>query len=66
MENRVYAYAKQANIPIQVIGLDYAEKTIVLGPIIQNVTNIDEQMQTIYTFYDNVCAKYPKNCIIKP
>lgn len=58
--------AKQANIPIQVIGLDYAKKTIVLGPIIQNVTNIDEQMQTIYTFYDNVCAKYPKNCITKP
>jgi hypothetical protein len=39
---------------------------IVLGPIIQKVTNIDEQMQTIYTFYDNVCAKYPKNCITKP
>ena len=58
--------AKQANIPIQVIGLGYAKKTIVLGPIIQNVTNIDEQMQTIYTFYDNVCAKYPKNCITKP
>tara|TARA_B100000029_G_scaffold291847_1_gene285392 strand:+ start:357 stop:881 length:525 start_codon:yes stop_codon:yes gene_type:complete len=58
--------AREAEIPIQVIGLDYARKMIVLGPIIQKVTNIDEQMQTIYTFYDNVCAKYPKNCITKP
>ena len=58
--------AREAEIPIQVIGLDYARKVIVLGPIIQKVTNIDEQMQTIYTFYDNVCAKYPKNCITKP
>jgi len=58
--------AREAEIPIQLIGLDYAKKTIVFGPIIQKVTNIDEQMQTIYTFYDNVCAKYPKNCITKP
>ncbi|MFZ8200206.1 acyltransferase [Alteromonas portus] len=58
--------AREAEIPIQVIGLDYARKVIVLGPIIQKVTNIDEQMQTIYTFYDNVCAKYPKNCKTKP
>ena len=58
--------AREAEIPIQVIGLDYERKVIVLGPIIQKVTNIDEQMQTIYTFYDNVCAKYPKNCITKP
>ena len=58
--------AREAEIPIQVIGLDYARKMIVLGPIIQKVTNIDEQMQTIYAFYDTVCAKYPKNCITKP
>lgn len=58
--------AREAEIPIQLIGLDYTKKTIVFGPIIQKVTNIDEQMQTIYTFYDNVCAKYPKNCITKP
>ncbi|WP_334020177.1 1-acyl-sn-glycerol-3-phosphate acyltransferase [Alteromonas sp. S015] len=58
--------AQETEIPIQVIGLDYDRKVIELGPIIQKVTNIDEQMQTIYTFYDNVCAKYPKNCITKP
>ncbi|WP_394224015.1 1-acyl-sn-glycerol-3-phosphate acyltransferase [Alteromonas gracilis] len=58
--------AREAEIPIQIIGLDYEKKAIVLGPIIHKVTNIDEQMQTIYAFYDNVCAKYPKNCITKP
>ncbi|BCO18949.1 acyltransferase [Alteromonas sp. KC3] len=57
--------AREAEIPIQVIGIDYAKKAIVLGPIIQKVTNIDEQMQTIYAFYDTVCAKYPKNCITR-
>ena len=57
--------AREAEIPIQVIGIDYAKKAIVLGPIIQKVTNIDEQMQTIYGFYDTVCAKYPKNCITR-
>jgi 1-acyl-sn-glycerol-3-phosphate acyltransferase len=55
--------AREAEIPIQTIGIDYKKKAIVLGPIIHKVTNIDEQMQTIYGFYDNVCAKYPENCI---
>ncbi|BFT30486.1 lysophospholipid acyltransferase family protein [Alteromonas sp. D210916BOD_24] len=55
--------AREAEIPIQLIGLDYAKKALVLGPIIHKVTNIEEQMQTIYTFYGTVCAKYPKNCI---
>lgn len=57
--------AREAEVPIQVIGLDYKKKAIVLGPIIQKVTNIDEQMQTIYAFYDTVCAKYPENCITR-
>jgi len=58
--------AREADIPIQTIGIDYKKKAIVLGPIIHKVTNIDEQMQTIYGFYDNVCAKYPNNCITRP
>ena len=40
--------AREAEIPIQVIGLDYARKMIVLGPIIQKVTNIDEQINYLY------------------
>ena len=55
--------AKEANIPIQLLGLDYAKKTVVLGPIINQIDDIEEQMQTIYAFYANVCAHYPKNCI---
>ncbi|KXJ61046.1 MAG: acyltransferase [Alteromonas sp. Nap_26] len=57
--------AREAEVPIQIIGLDYKKKAIVLGPIIQKVTNIDEQMQTIYAFYDTVCGKYPENCITR-
>jgi len=55
--------AKEARIPVQLIGLDYSRKTIVLGPIIEQIDDIDEQMQTIYAFYANVCGQYPKNCI---
>lgn len=55
--------AKEAEVPIQLIGLDYAQKTIILGPIIEKVDNIEQQMQTIYAFYANVSAKYPQNCI---
>ena len=55
--------AKEAKIPVQLIGLDYAKKTIVFGPIIEQIDDIEEQMQTIYAFYANVCARYPKNCI---
>jgi len=38
-------------------------KTVVLGPIIDQIDDIEQQMQTIYAFYANVCAHYPKNCI---
>ena len=58
--------AKQAQIPIQLIGLDYKHKQIVFGPVIREVTNTHEQMQTICAFYGNVCGKYPKNCITQP
>jgi 1-acyl-sn-glycerol-3-phosphate acyltransferase len=57
--------AKAAEVPIQLVGLDYAQKTIVLGPIIEKVENIEEQMQTIYGFYATVSSKYPQNCITK-
>ena len=55
--------AKEAKIPVQLIGFDYAKKQIIFGPIIENIDDIEEQMQTIYAFYANVCAQYPKNCI---
>jgi 1-acyl-sn-glycerol-3-phosphate acyltransferase len=55
--------AREAGVPVQLIGLDYDTKTIVLGPVIQKVDNIEEQMQTIYAFYANVSAKYPAKCI---
>ncbi|WP_420935923.1 1-acyl-sn-glycerol-3-phosphate acyltransferase [Alteromonas sp. A081] len=58
--------AKEADIPIQLISLDYRTKIICFGHVIQTVENIDEQMQTIYTFYDNVCPKYPEKCITRP
>ncbi len=54
--------ARQARIPVQLIGLDYTKKQVVFGPVITQIDDVGEQMQKIYTFYANVAGKYPENC----
>lgn len=55
--------AKLAQIPVQLIALDYRNKCIVFGPVLSQIDNVGEQMQTIYAFYATVAGKYPQNCI---
>lgn len=55
--------ARQAGIPVQLVGLDYKCKQVVFGPVITQIDDVSEQMQKIYTFYANVAGKYPENCI---
>ncbi|WP_414830726.1 1-acyl-sn-glycerol-3-phosphate acyltransferase [Alteromonas sp. H39] len=54
--------ARQATIPVQLIGLDYQRKQLVFGPVLRQIDDVSEQMQKIYTFYANVAGKYPENC----
>lgn len=54
--------ARTAEIPIQLIGLNYTRKQIVFGPVITQINDVGEQMQKIYAFYANVAGKYPENC----
>ncbi|MFA3790355.1 lysophospholipid acyltransferase family protein [Aliiglaciecola sp. SL4] len=51
--------AKQANIPVFLIGLDYRHKSIVLGPIFHPEEDNSLEMQKVYEFYAKVHAKFP-------
>ncbi|WP_303471851.1 1-acyl-sn-glycerol-3-phosphate acyltransferase [Aliiglaciecola sp. 3_MG-2023] len=51
--------AKQANIPVFLIGLDYRRKSIVLGPIFHPKEDNSLEMQKVYAFYAKVHAKFP-------
>ncbi|WP_189408178.1 1-acyl-sn-glycerol-3-phosphate acyltransferase [Alteromonas halophila] len=57
--------ARAAQVPVQLVGFDYKKKTIVFGPVIEQVENVEQQMQTVYAFYARVCGKFPGNCLIK-
>lgn len=54
--------ARQANIPVQLIGLDYKQKQLVFGPVLRQIDDVSEQMRKIYAFYANVAGKYSENC----
>lgn len=56
--------ARAAQVPVQLIGFDYKEKTIVFGPVLEQFENVDDQMQKAYAFYARVSGKFPKNCLI--
>ncbi|GAA6183262.1 lysophospholipid acyltransferase family protein [Aliiglaciecola sp. NS0011-25] len=51
--------AKQANIPVFLIGLDYRHKSIVLGPVFHPKEDNSLEMQKVYGFYAKVHAKFP-------
>lgn len=58
-----YHIAHGANVPIALGFLDYRRKAGGIGPVIYPTGNIDTDMKSIRTFYDNVTAKYPKKSI---
>ncbi len=59
-----YHIAHGANVPIALGFLDYRRKAGGIGPVIYPTGNIDADMKSIRTFYDNVTAKYPEKSII--
>ncbi|MEW9797014.1 lysophospholipid acyltransferase family protein [Alteromonas sp. CYL-A6] len=54
--------AKAAGVPVQLIGFDYIKKRIIFGPVIEQVIDINQQMQTVYAFYASVTGKFPEKC----
>lgn len=57
--------ARAAQVPVQLIGFDYKKKTIVFGPVLEQIESVENQMEIAYAFYARVSGKFPKKCLIK-
>ncbi|MBT0586386.1 1-acyl-sn-glycerol-3-phosphate acyltransferase [Alteromonas sp. SM 2104] len=53
--------AHRADVPVVLIGFDFVRKAVVLGPHFSPSGDIEKDMQTVYSFYASVPAKYPVN-----
>lgn len=52
--------AVQAEIPIQLVSLDYDRRATVFGPVIEPSRSLEADMQRIQKYYQGVRAKYPE------
>ena len=50
--------AKQANVPIVLVGLDYPSKTITFGKVVYAGDDINQQLDEIVAYYANYRGKY--------
>lgn len=53
--------AKQANVPICLVGLDYQKKQLVFGPCFTTGENFADDLQQMRIFFQQMTAKYPEN-----
>ncbi len=53
--------AKQANVPIQLIGLDFASKQLVFGPLLQPGDSFADDYPQMRAFFQQMHPKYPQN-----
>lgn len=53
--------AKQANIPVCLVGLDYQHKQLVFGPCVTVGENFADDLQQMRSFFQQMTAKYPEN-----
>jgi 1-acyl-sn-glycerol-3-phosphate acyltransferase len=53
--------AKQANVPICLVGLDYQHKQLVFGPCFTAGENFAEDLLQMRAFFQQMTAKYPEN-----
>ena len=56
--------AKEAEIPVVLIGLDYKNKLICLGPEFKVEQDIETEMQKVYDYYANIPAKYADKILL--
>ena len=53
--------AKQANVPVCLVGLDYKNKQLVFGPCFITGENFADDLQQMRAFFQQMTAKYPEN-----
>lgn len=59
-----YFIAKQANVPILLIGVDYPSKMIHSGHYLYPTGNLEQDMEVINNFFKNFTGKNPKNFLL--
>lgn len=53
--------AKQAGVPIQLVGLDFKTKSVVFGPLIQPGDSFDADYPKMYAFFAQMQPRFPQN-----
>lgn len=53
--------AKQANVPICLLGLDYKSRQLVFGPCFYAGESFTDDLLQMRTFFQQMTAKYPEN-----
>lgn len=56
-----YHIAVKANVPIVTVGLDFAERKVVLGPARATTGNMQADMDAIIAFYRGIMGRFPKH-----
>ena len=55
-----YRIAVVAEVPMLMISLDYASRTITVGPMLRPTGNMDEDLPEIRSFFAGASGKYPE------
>ncbi|MBU1618820.1 MAG: 1-acyl-sn-glycerol-3-phosphate acyltransferase [Gammaproteobacteria bacterium] len=53
--------ARQARVPVCLVGLDYRHKQLVFGPSFTTGENFADDLQQMRMFFQQMTAKYPEN-----
>jgi 1-acyl-sn-glycerol-3-phosphate acyltransferase len=54
-----YFIAKQANVPIVMVGLDFKNKNLIVSPPFYTTNDKDQDLENVLTFYRNIEGKFP-------
>lgn len=55
--------AKKAQVPLQLVAVDYAKRATVFGPIITLSDDMEQDIQQMRAYFKSVVAKHPENAI---
>ncbi|MFC4654858.1 MULTISPECIES: 1-acyl-sn-glycerol-3-phosphate acyltransferase [Rheinheimera] len=53
--------AKQAKVPVALIGLDYSSRQVRFGPCLETGETFEQDMQLYRAFFQQITARYPEN-----
>ena len=55
--------AKQANVPIQLVTVDYRKRSTVFGPLLYITDDVESDMQKMRQHFNSTMAKYPEKAL---